>query len=105
MDTYIPEYALQLMPTAYYKFYINLPSGYEATYTVTKGKENTYKKNPNSDEAGSYLPPSSLVTQDIKITITIKAKDVDEATSTWGINTSDVIVTEITPDSSVNKTE
>ncbi len=105
MDTYIPEYALQLMPTAYYKFYINLPSGYEATYTVTKGKENTYKKNPNSDEAGSYLPPSSLVTQDIKITITIKAKDVDEATSTWGINTSDVIVTEITPDSSVNPTE
>ena len=87
-DTYVSNYGIQLLPTAYYRFNLDLPSGYVATYKASK--VNTY--NPETSEIsedGSYLPPSSIVTQTIKITITIERGNV-ENTSSWGISTSNV---------------
>ena len=87
-DTYVSNYGIQLLPTAYYRFNLDLPSGYVATYKASK--KNTY--NPETSEIsedGSYLPPSSIVTQTIKITITIERGNV-ENTSSWGISTSNV---------------
>ena len=94
-DTFISIYSLQLMPTAYYKFSVDLPSGYVATYTVSK--QNTYSENPIAKEAGSYLPPSSLVTQTIKVTIKI-SEGTTGGGNAWGISTSTVTNVEVTPE-------
>lgn len=87
-DTFVSEYGLQLLPTAYYRFNLDLPNGYVATYKVSKA--NTYDPvNTQISEDGAYLPPSSIVTQTIKVTITIKEGTTADQSS-WGISTSNV---------------
>ena len=81
---YIPTYSITLLPRAYYSFTLSLPDGYAANYEVTNGKKNT---NSNANEEGKYLPPASLIIQEIDITITIYEVPSTES-GIWGIGTS-----------------
>jgi hypothetical protein len=81
---YIPTYSITLLPRAYYSFTLSLPDGYAANYEVTNGKKNT---NNNANEEGKYLPPASLIIQEIDITITIYEVPSTES-GIWGIGTS-----------------
>ena len=90
---YVPNYSITLLPRAYYDFTLSLPGGYEASYTVTNNKKNC---NKNDVEEGKYLPPASLIIQEIDITITI-TETAENPSGVWSKGTSStyaVIATE-----------
>lgn len=78
---YATKNSIQALQYGYYYFTIDLPDGLKATYTVQSNKANQ-----SGIEDQSYLPPASLVTQRIKITITIT--DSNESSRPWGENLS-----------------
>ena len=83
---YTPNVDLSLLPRGYYYFQLSLPGGYEATYEVTNGKTN---RNTNEDEDNGYLPPASIIIQEIDITITITATEGSTTGGgAWGQHTS-----------------
>lgn len=83
---YTPNVDLSLLPRGYYYFQLSLPGGYEATYEVTNGKTN---RNSNDDEDNGYLPPASIIIQEIDITITITASESSSTGGgTWGVGTT-----------------
>jgi len=91
--TYSLETQLQVLPHGYFYFTLDLPEGYVCEYKITSTNKNN--QNVSEEESGAYLPPSSIITQRISITIYIKDGDVGQ---TWGESTSDVygqVATEI----------
>ena len=94
MKVYSSVFDLALLPRAYYYFTLSLPSGYAATYEVTNGKKNS---NKNASEEGGYLPPASLIIQEIDITITIEATSESHA-GIWAIGTSSTYDVKATED-------
>ena len=80
-------YNITLLPRAYYYFNLSLPGGYSATYEITNGKVNTNKVIEDKvNEEGAYLPPASIIIQEIDITITLyKAPNVSD--DVWGLGT------------------
>ncbi|MBQ9900015.1 MAG: hypothetical protein IJM36_02670 [Acholeplasmatales bacterium] len=96
---YTLRYSIQMLPSAYYYFNIDLPVGYQAEATVTN-KTNAIDigdylgGNPDNAEHtltydGAYLPPSSIVAQVVKLTINVTEGAASE-TNVWGIQSSDV---------------
>ena len=96
---YTLRYSIQMLPSAYYYFNIDLPVGYQAEATVTNktnaiGIGDYLGGNPdNADHTltydGAYLPPSSIVAQVVKLTINVTEGAASE-TNVWGIQSSDV---------------
>lgn len=85
---------LQVLPRGYFYFNITLPGGYTCSYTITNGKTN---QNNNDAEGGAYLPPASIVTQKVDITITItKTTEDDAQTDIWAESTSSEFVIQAT---------
>ena len=84
--TYLLDNEIQILPTGYYYFYLDLPDGYKVTYEITNGKAN--KNEEDSGYKGAYLPPSSIVPQRICITFTV-VKD-EHTLGLWGVETSDI---------------
>ncbi len=82
---YLLDNEIQILPSGYYYFYLDLPNGYKVTYEITNGKDN---RNENENYEGAYLPPSSIVTQRIAITFTIEADE--ESADIWGVSTSEI---------------
>lgn len=82
---------MQTLPYSYYYFVLDLPDGYGCTYQVsTSGKENSsgqWLEDGVSD--GSYLPPASIVTQNINITINITEQSGNKFA--WGEKTLAVL--------------
>jgi len=92
--TYELIYSIQILPSAYYYFYIDLPGGYIATSKITDpakvfipGTSSDYLENIANYE-GAYLPPSSIVVQRVPVTITVSTGTSDN--SSWAIATSDI---------------
>ncbi len=83
-NKYYAVYDITLLPRGYYYFTISLPNGYEAYYEVTNGKVNT---NNNENELGAYLPPASIIIQEIDISITITKTD-ETVGDIWGLGTT-----------------
>ncbi|MBP5242799.1 MAG: hypothetical protein J6Z36_03815, partial [Clostridia bacterium] len=80
---------LQVLPNGYFYFYVDLPSGYKATYVITNGKANNIATATYADEnEGAYVPPSSIVTQTIKVAIIIDHAANDDS-SVWAEKISD----------------
>ena len=101
---YTLRYDIQMLPSAYYYFYIDLPAGYEAEATITNDKTNTLGvedylglNNDKINYEGAYLPPSSIVAQMVELTINVTEGSSTE-TNVWGITTSDVYTRNITLD-------
>lgn len=93
-ESYSLVHKLQVLPRGYFYFNITLPGGYTCTYTITNGKTN---QNANTDEDGAYLPPASIVTQKVDITVTItKATESDTQTDIWAESTSSDFVIQAT---------
>lgn len=96
---YTLRYSIQMLPSAYYYFNIDLPVGYQAEATVTNktnaiGIGDYLGGNPDNAEHtftydGAYLPPSSIVAQVVKLTINVTEGEASE-TNVWGIQSSDV---------------
>lgn len=97
--TYELIYSLQIMPSAYYYFNIDLPGGYVATAVVTDPNKEFNAELSNDylaeagvgsieDYEGAYLPPSSLVVQRVPLTINV-SKGTTSDSSAWAIATSD----------------
>ena len=96
---YTLRYSIQMLPSAYYYFNIDLPVGYQAEATITNksnaiGIGDYLGGNPDNDEHtltydGAYLPPSSIVAQVVKLTINVTEGAASE-TNVWGIQSSDV---------------
>ena len=92
-------YSIQLMPSAYYLFYLDLPGGYECEATINADKVNTndylnhledyYEADSNRPDP--YLPPSSIVVQRVGVNIEVKASTGSEQ-SYWAITTSSMYV-------------
>lgn len=71
---------LQVLKRGFFYFYLDLPDGYACEYEITsRNKGNTY--NLEGDKA-SYLPPASIVTQ--RISLTINVIDYTTTDVTWG---------------------
>ena len=92
--TYELVYSIQILPSAYYFFYIDLPGGYEAVVEITDPTK-VFKEGTSADYLGhigdyegAYLPPSSIVVQRVPLTITV-SRGTDED-SAWAIATSDI---------------
>lgn len=86
--TYELVYSLQILPSAYYYFMINLPGGYEATTTIETAKVNhTDYLGHGSSHEDAYLPPSSIIVQRVSLTMNVIESTGDEA-SFWAISTS-----------------
>jgi hypothetical protein len=84
--TYILDNDIQILPTGYYYFYLDLPDGYKVTYEITNGKTN--KNEADSGYDGAYLPPSSIVPQRISITFTVL--EDENISGLWGVSTSEI---------------
>ncbi len=104
---YTLRYSVQMLPSAYYYFSIDLPVGYQAEATITNktnaiGIGDYLGGNPdNADHSltydGAYLPPSSIVAQVVKLTINV-TEGAAEETNVWGIQSSDVYTRNATLD-------
>ena len=100
---YVLRYNIQMLPSAYYYFNIDLPVGYQAEATVTNKTNfnavgdylggNTGQMNYE----GAYLPPSSIVAQVVQVTINVTPGETGE-TNVWGITNSDVYTRRATLD-------
>ena len=97
------RYNIQMLPSAYYYFNIDLPVGYKAEATVTN-KTNFNAVNDylggnagRMNYEGAYLPPSSIVAQVVQVTINVTPGDTGE-TNVWGITNSDVYTRRATLD-------
>ncbi|MGM9969087.1 MAG: hypothetical protein ACI35S_01685 [Anaeroplasma sp.] len=88
---YLLDHNLQVLPSGYFYFYIDLPDGYIATYKVTNDKDN---QNESIDEVGAYLPPTSIVTQKIQLTITIE-KASSSSDGSWGVSIADIFTRQV----------
>ena len=96
---YTLRYDIQMLPSAYYYFSVDLPVGYQAEATVTNksnaiGIGDYLGGNPDNAEHtltydGAYLPPSSIVAQLVKVTINVTEGAASE-TNVWGIQSSDI---------------
>jgi hypothetical protein len=92
--TYELIYSIQIMPSAYYYFYIDLPGGYVAEAEITDPAKvfnpatSTDYLGHIANYKGAYLPPSSLVVQRVPVTITVTRGTEDDAA--WAIATSDI---------------
>ena len=87
--TYELKYSIQILPSAYYYFYIDLPGGYVATSEITdSSKANTNQRQDGEDYADAYLPPASIVVQRVPVTITVTTGTEED--SSWAIATSDI---------------
>ncbi len=75
----IDTYGFQALPYSYFYFYLDLPDGYGCTYEITTEKKANLD---NQWGDGSYLAPTSLVTQTIEITIRIS--ESSSADFAWG---------------------
>lgn len=85
-DIYLLDNEIQILPSGYYYFYLDLPNGYKASYEITNDKDNRNQDEENYP--GAYLPPSSIVTQRICITFTIEVDS--ESADIWGVSTSEI---------------
>ena len=94
---YTLRYSVQILPSAYYYFYIDLPGGYKAQATITDPAKASVRKasgtpdyqGHGADYDGAYLPPSSIVAQRVPVTINVTA-DSSEETNNWAITSTDV---------------
>lgn len=86
--TYELVYSLQILPSAYYYFMINLPGGYDATTTIEAAKINhTDYLGHKNDHSDAYLPPSSIIVQRVSLTMNV-IESTGEDASYWAISTS-----------------
>ena len=88
---------LQVLPSGYFYFYIDLPEGYKATYVVTNGKTNQINSSTSIyayENEGAYVAPNSIVTQTIKVAIIIEPAETLDA-SVWAVKTSDTFTRQI----------
>ena len=99
IDQYLFNNNLTVLPNGYYYFYVDLPDGYSAIYYVTNDKINRndnpdYEDHDKEGFDGAYLPPASIVTQRVSITIEIVA-DSDLDQSVWAESTSSIYTKQI----------
>ena len=104
---YSLRYSIQMLPSAYYYFNLDLPVGYQIEATITnKPNSNAIGDylggNPDNAEHtltynGAYLPPSSIVAQVVKLTLNVTEGATTE-TNVWGISSSDVYTRRATLD-------
>lgn len=77
-NSFVIENAFQALPYGFYYIYLDLLDGHEASYTIT----DTSKINSDNQlNDNSYIPPTSIITQRINLTI-----DIIDATisNNWG---------------------
>ena len=85
---YTLRYDLQTLPQGYFYFFVDLPEGYIAKSYTSMANEldgDDYE----TEEAGSFLPHTSIITQKVNLEIIInKGTEIDN--SAWAISTSDI---------------
>lgn len=88
--TFKTQYSLSMLPSGYYKFYLELPHGYTVTYSAYRNSKeidnNLSGSTYESDNEGSFVPPSSIVPQQIDLVFSVVAAELAD-TSTWGAGT------------------
>ena len=72
------ENTFQALPYGFYYIYLDLMDGHEATYTIT---DSSKINSDNQLNDNSYIPPTSIITQRINLTI-----DITDVTTSdnWG---------------------
>ena len=91
--TFTTQYDLAMLPSGYFKFYLELPHGYSVTYTASKENKLTNTDTHYEDNKGSYLPPSSVVPQQIELIFNVK-ETTDISNSLWGEGTTSTVTKE-----------
>lgn len=91
--TFTTQYDLAMLPSGYFKFYLELPHGYSVTYTASKENKLTNTDTYYEDNKGSYLPPSSVVPQQIELIFNVK-ETTDISNSLWGEGTTSTVTKE-----------
>ncbi len=92
--TFTTQYDLAMLPSGYFKFYLELPHGYSVTYTSSKNNR-LAENDPNyENNKGSYLPPSSVVPQQIELTFNVEKTNDNSSNSIWGEGTTSTVTKE-----------
>lgn len=92
--TFTTQYDLAMLPSGYFKFYLELPHGYSVTYTSSKENRLTSTDSHYEENKGSYLPPSSVVPQQIELTFNVSESNNDTSNSVWGEGNTSAITKE-----------
>ncbi len=87
-NSFVIENTFQALPYGFYYIYLDLMDGHEATYTIT---DSSKINSDNQLNDNSYIPPTSIITQRINLTI-----DITDVTTSdnWGerMNTYSTVI-------------
>ena len=87
-NSFVIENTFQALPYGFYYIYLDLMDGHEATYTIT---DSSKINSDNQLNDNSYIPPTSIITQRINLTI-----DITDVTTSdnWGerMNTFSTVI-------------
>ncbi|MGM9972179.1 MAG: hypothetical protein ACI35W_07200 [Anaeroplasmataceae bacterium] len=88
LKMYTLRYKLQTLPQGYFYFYVSIPSAYVASSYTDKQNQIDSSIEPGKSESGAFVPYSSIITQNISLSIVItEGENVDS--SNWGIKTTE----------------
>lgn len=88
-------YSLAALPAGYFKFSIDLPNGYGATYTADKQNIiSTPTATHAADEEGAFFPKTTIIPITVGMTITIS--ELTGGSSVWAVSTSNLFTRDIT---------
>ena len=97
-NVYTLKYTLQTLPKGYFYFHVDLPNGYVAkAYTDMPNQlDESTDKVGSTNEPGSFLPKTSIITIKVALDIVIDAGTGAEDTSVWAVKTSDIYTVQAT---------
>ena len=83
---YTLKFDLQLLPKGYFKFYLDLPSGFVATAKLDMKNQLDTTTSPGSNEKGTFLPYTSIIPKTINLEFNVNVGSY--GSDIWGVKTS-----------------
>jgi len=83
---YTLKFDLQLLPKGYFKFYLDLPSGFVATAKVDMKNQLDTTTSPGNNEEGTFLPYTSIIPKTINLEFNVNVGSY--GSDIWGVKTS-----------------
>ena len=89
-------YKLQALPAGYFKFSIDLPNGYGATYTADKQNvlSTSSQATHAADEPDTFFPKTTIIPITVGLTVTIN--ELAGGSTVWAVSTSNLFTRDIT---------